>query len=166
MRSWLPVGFGFLMVLLVAVVILLSHFHFGLTYQVSPSMQKGFYWVRPAKNLKRGDIALFMPPSHTLLFLRRHHWIPNKGWMMKYIVGIPGDFVCQKDHVIWINHHKFAHVYNYYAKGKSLPNTHFCGKLKFNQYLLMSTKVKRSFDGRYFGPIDRKNIIGRVVPVF
>jgi len=139
---------------------------FLLTYQVTASMPKGFYFIKPGKYFRRKDIVLFKPPKKFLHFLLQKKWLPKNGLMLKYVVGIPGDYVCQNKKWIYINNHKFAPIYQEYKPGKKLPNNHFCGKLKKHQYLLMSTKVKDSFDGRYFGPVNDDRIIGRAKYLF
>jgi type IV secretory pathway protease TraF len=130
---------------------------FGLTYQVTPSMPQGFYFIKPIKDIKRGDIVIFSPPPIALTFLLKNHLIPQNGLLMKYVFALPGDKTCKHDKAIWINSHNIAPVYQL----KDLPNKKFCQVLKNNEYLLMSIKVQRSFDGRYFGPVNKKNIIGR-----
>lgn len=147
----------------------LNHFKkrgFLLTYQVTASMPKGFYFIRPSKHYRRRDIVLFKPPENFLNFLLQKKWLPKHGLMLKYAVGIPGDYVCQDAKWIYINSHKFAPIYQEYKPGKKLPNTNFCGELKKHQFLLMSTKLKNSFDGRYFGPVNDDRIIGRAKFLF
>lgn len=133
---------------------------YRITYQVTKSMPKGFYLITPAKSAHRGDIVLFKPPAKTLSFLLKKKWLPDDGLMLKYVFAVPGDYVYQNKGWIYINHHRIAPIYREYKPGKKLPNNRFCGKLTKHQYLLMSNKVKRSFDGRYFGPIWDKKIIG------
>lgn len=133
---------------------------YGVTYQSSSSMPKGFYFVEPVKQIHRLDRVLFYPPEKFLKFAKYHHWIPHGGLLMKYVMAMPGDMVCKKNGFFWIRHRKIGKVYRYYAPQKLLPSRPFCGILKNNQYLLVSTKNPHSFDSRYFGPIDRQSIIG------
>jgi type IV secretory pathway protease TraF len=83
--------------------------------------------------------------------------------MMKHVFAVPGEFVCKRAGYLWIEHKKIAKVFRDYAPGKTLPSTPFCGVLKANEYLLMSTRVPNSFDGRYFGPIKKSAIFGQAV---
>lgn len=134
---------------------------FLLTYQVTTSMPKGFYFIKPSKHFRRRDIVLFKPPEKFLDFLLQKKWLPKNGLMLKYVIGIPGDYVCQDKKWLYLNNHKFAPIYQEYKPGKKLPNNYFCGKLRKHQYLLMSTKLKNSFDGRYFGPVNDDRMIGK-----
>jgi len=139
---------------------------YGLTYQISASMPRGFYLIKPAEKIKRGDIIVFYPPKKIATFLLQHKWIAPDKLLMKHVAAITGDYVCKHNATIFINHKKVAHITHYYAPGKPLPSKPFCTTLKKNQYLALSTKIKRSFDGRYFGPIDKKTIVGKAVKLF
>ena len=74
---------------------------------------------------------------------------------------MPGDYVCKQNGMVWINHKIALKVYNYYAPNKLLPSMSFCSTLAPHQYFLASTHIARSFDGRYFGPINRAHIVGK-----
>lgn len=142
--------------LLAGAVHMIKKSGFGITYQVTPSMPKGFYFIKPVQNIKHNDIVIFYPPPKALHFLSQNHLIPHSGLLMKYVFAVPGDKICKHNYAIWINSHYIAPVYQL----KNLPNKQFCRVLKNNEYLLMSTNVNRSFDGRYFGPVNKKDIIG------
>lgn len=154
-----------MLTVIVISAITLKFLGYGVVYQVTPSMPEGFYWRMPPKHLHRNDIVIFYPPSSILLFMHQHHLVPKDGWVMKYILGVPGDFVCKKQGYVWINQYKIARVQQYYQPGRKLPNTPFCRRLGTQEYLLMSTKVVHSFDGRYFGPVKKQHIIGEMIPL-
>jgi len=50
--------------------------------------------------------------------------------------------------------------------GRPLPNYDACWVLGSDELLLMSDSNKSSFDGRYFGSIDRQQIDGVLRPIF
>jgi type IV secretory pathway protease TraF len=81
--------------------------------------------------------------------------------LMKQVVGMPNDFVCNNNGKIIVNNKDFGEIYVFYAKGKKMPYVQFCAKLKTEQYLLLSNFIARSFDGRYFGPVQRNQIIAK-----
>lgn len=147
-------------------VLALQKAGYGITYTKSSSMPQGWYFVIPAKNLQRHDMVVFLPPKNTRDFLSQHHWGPKSYLLLKYVMGLPGDFVCKQNHYLWINQQKIASILIFYAPNKKLPQNNFCGRLTSDEYLLLSTKIKRSFDGRYFGPIKYDNIIGKAIPLF
>ena len=61
--------------------------------------------------------------------------------MMKQVYGVPGDLVCIRRHVVWINGKKIAPIVPDYAPGKSLPKLHYCQRLPKDQYFMMSTHL-------------------------
>ncbi len=129
-------------------------------------MPRGLYLIIPIKKIARYDIVEFIPPQKTLAFIKEKLWVPQSGSIIKYAFALPNDHVCIRDQVIYINNKKIGPVYKFYAPNKLLPQTKICGKLKENQYLLLSTKSERSFDGRYFGVISEKEIRGKAIPIF
>lgn len=155
-----------IIIILQLVVLTLKKSGYGITYSKSQSMPQGWYFVIPAKNLQRNDIVVFLPPKNTRDFLSQKHWGPKSNLLLKHVMGMPGDLVCNRNHYLWINQRKIAPILAFYAKHKRLPQNNFCGKLVNDEYLLLSTKITRSFDGRYFGPVKRTSISGKAVPLF
>lgn len=143
------------------VVFFLKQIGIGLSIQLSASMPKGIYFITPIKNIDRGDVVIFKPPSAIDTFLIQQKWVPRSGVLLKTVMAVPGDYVCKKNHWVWLDRKKTAYVFEYYEPHKKLPNIPFCGALNPDQYLLMSVLNNKSFDGRYFGIINRTNLIGR-----
>lgn len=167
LRKFYPLFFSLIFISLLAITVnIIKKFGYHVTYSATASMPQGFYLVVPTKKTTRYDIVEFIPPKTILDFARNLHWIPESGLIIKYVFAIPGDDVCVRSEAIWINNKKIGKVYRAYAFEKLLPQTKICGKLKDDQYLLLSTKRERSFDGRYFGAISSRNILGRAVPIF
>lgn len=137
---------------------------YHITYNTTTSMPRGFYLIVPIKKISRYDIVEFVPPLTGLTFLRNQRLVPQSGLLLKYVFAVPGDNVCVRNDAIWVNDRKVGKVYHV-AEGKLLPQAKICGKLKEDQYLLLSNKRSRSFDGRYFGIVVARNILGRAIPV-
>jgi conjugative transfer signal peptidase TraF len=154
-----------LLALLASIVSLLKSLGFGITYAVSYSVPNGWYLLIPATTIKRYNIVQFKPPEATVTFLQKLHWAPKNALLVKYVYGLPGDFVCNKNASIWINNKLLGPIYNADKHGNALPKTNFCGKLPPEQYILLSTHINNSFDSRYFGPINRANIKSKAIPL-
>jgi len=151
------------MSVLFVLVTTLARRGYALTDQVSESMPKGFYLVYPAQKITMGEVVVFHPPKFAADFLVSHHWLPNNHWMMKHVVATPGDFVCNAHDTLTVNHHAIAPLQQFDSHGERLPVHHFCRTLQPHQYLMVSTRVKNSYDGRYFGPVEREQIKGRAL---
>lgn len=155
-----------LLVVLFLLVQLLKACGFGLIYQTSSSMPRGWYLAIPLiGKIHKGEAVLFTPPLQAETFMRVHHWILPHAWMMKHILAEPGDAVCIKQNSIWINHKKVGPVFQATPSGVKLPQAQLCGVLASEHYLPLSTLIPNSFDGRYFGAISRNQIISKVIPL-
>jgi len=135
-------------------------------YSATNSMPKGFYLVIPSKNIKYNDIVEFTPPQHIIDFVKDLHWLPQSNTLIKHVFAAYGDHVCARDNAIWVNHKLIGKIYVEYETKKPLPQIKICSKLKINEYLLLSTKQERSFDGRYFGITTIDSIKGKAIPMF
>lgn len=164
-RVWL-VTFG-LLVCLAVVVHLIRGQGYWLTYQVTPSMPKGWYWVTPPHfPLKRHAIVVFKPPRPAKQFLIKQGWLPQQGYMMKYVIGVPGDHACNQHGVIKLNNKLLGPVKQFSPqKHIRLWSRSFCGVIRPHHYLLMHPHKKHSYDGRYFGPVAQKHIVGVAYPL-
>jgi conjugative transfer signal peptidase TraF len=166
LKNFLPLFFSLVFIGILAFTInLVEKSGYHLVYSVTKSVPRGLYLIVPIKKIARYDIVEFKPPQAALNFIRENRLIPQNGTIMKYVFAIPNDNVCIYNQEIFINNKKAGHVYKFYAPNKLLPQTKICGKLQENQYLLLSAKSKRSFDGRYFGIVSSREILGHAIPI-
>lgn len=81
--------------------------------------------------------------------------------LIKYVLAIEGDEYCVEDgKALWLNDLPQA-VLNIQKYGQNLYNQSFCKILKKGQILVLGEHPD-SFDSRYFGPINEKQIISKV----
>ena len=146
-------------------VYLLHHQGYGLSYQVSSSMPKGWYLQRPVVHLQRGDWIFVTPPTFARDYLQKNQWLPDSGVLLKSLQGMPGDWVCQKPQALWINQTIKATLLNRDINQQPIVKQPFCRRLNSHEYLVLGISDRRSYDGRYFGPIDRAKILGRALPL-
>ena len=85
--------------------------------------------------------------------------------MIKEIVGVAGDKVSVQNGTVSINNRIYGGIIANDGKLRRIPMERPPVKLKTNQVFVMARHDK-SFDSRYFGPIERKSIQGRIKPVF
>ncbi len=143
----------------------LKNFGYHFIYSFTASMPRGLYLVIPAKNFRHHDIVEFTPPSTALNFLEQRQ-LPSNISLIKYVFAKKGDFVCTHHDTLLINGKKIASIYSTDDKNNPLPRFIICDRIRGDQYLLLSTKSSRSFDGRYFGLVSTQHIRGRAIPIF
>jgi len=133
--------------------------------------------LMPYRNVRRDEIAVFFSPEQPGLFL------------VKRIIGIPGDHIHLRDGAVYRNgeklvepyvRHKLANFDPYRDNFPAVPPSEIRNekwKLEMpahveggdivvppNSYFAMGDNRDNSYDSRYWGFVPRKNLIGR--PMF
>lgn len=132
------------------------------------SLPHGFYAIRPASTIKRGDIACFpIPPTIKQLVVHRR-WLRPDGFFLKPVVALPGDHVRLNSDSFTFNHAEepSGYVMKLDSKGRPMPTTYYRGHLSANTYFVAITDKRDSLDSRYFGPIHKSEIIGVATPLW
>jgi conjugative transfer signal peptidase TraF len=138
---------------------------YGLSYQVSPSMPKGWYWHYRSSTIMRHEWIIFTPNEPYLNSLLQYHLIPNDGWLLKEVVGVPGDHVCVQQNQLSVNGQRLAALNTKIVNNPSIPKQAFCGTLSSDEYFVLGRFHPRSYDSRYFGVIQRSKIMGIAKPL-
>jgi signal peptidase I len=104
-------------------------------------------WIKP-EHLKRGDIVTFHPPGVEELYIKR-------------LIGLPGDVIEVKDHLLYINNKKTKEPYlkepmDYNYGPVTVPATH---------YFFMGDNRNHSFDSHAWKDpfVSRERIVGKAV---
>ena len=130
-----------------------------LVYNASASAPIGFYWLdhRP---LRRGDYVLIRVPERVRELVEERGYLPADVPLIKRVAGVDGDEICRYGRVISINGNTVTVAERADGLGRPLPDWQGCHILT-EQTVFLLQDHPRSFDGRYFGPVDRRLIVGR-----
>ncbi|WP_106639766.1 S26 family signal peptidase [Allosphingosinicella vermicomposti] len=132
-------------------------------WNVSDSMARGPYWVRPDAPLARGDaVVAWLPPAARALAAERHY-LPGNVPLVKKVAALEGDLVCAIGEALYINGRHAAARLHHDRRGRPLPWWTGCGRIAEGHYLLLMGEVPASYDGRYFGPVPGRAILGKAV---
>lgn len=143
------------------------------TFNTTGSLPKGIYYNTFKKEPSLNDIVLFCPPLNDVVHFGYEHKFFKSSYichgkyqpLMKRIVASENDTVKVTDTAVLINNIPIDNT----AYINFLPSnmrTYFQGKLRKNEYFLLSNYHKKSFDSRYFGTVNKKNIIKTIKPLF
>lgn len=147
----------------------------GMRINTSKSIALGIYWTS-AEPVRKGTYVLLCPPQVGVIDeARRRGYLPygfcpgNYGYLMKKVFATAGDTVNIGDAGVSVNDQllPFSVPLKQDAAGRQLPRyqaSHFV--IGNSELLLMSDVSSTSFDGRYFGPVNRSQIKTVIVPVF
>ena len=135
-----------------------------LTYNPSPSSPIGFYWIE-ARGLERGAFVVVPTPPDYKLMAAERRYIPINVDLIKRVYALTGDKVCREKNDIFVNGKLVARALVTDKEGRLLPVWQGCTTLNQDQFFAMMD-APDSFDGRYFGPLNKGDVIGIATPVF
>lgn len=130
-----------------------------LVYNSSPSAPVGLYWIDDG-DAKRGDYVLVHVPDRMRNLIEERRYVPPDTPLIKRVAGAKGDRVCRQEGRILINDMVVAVARNTDGLGRIMPKWDGCHALSGARVFLLQDHAD-SFDSRYFGPVDRRLIIGR-----
>ena len=139
----------------------------GTKINTTKSIPLGIY-IKDKAVYKKGDYVIFCPPENDFMKEARSRGYIGKGFcpgeygkMMKQVVAIEGDIVSFSDKGISVNQKNlaFSEPKKIDMHGRILSHFQYQTiKLHINEVLLMTNNNELSFDGRYFGPINIRQI--------
>lgn len=90
--------------------------------------------------------------------------------MVKRVIGLPGEIIEIREKKVFVNGNELGERYAYFAEAepdKPLPQDVY-GPFQIPEhgYVLLGDNRNRSYDSRFFGPVDRDRIYGQVRLVY
>jgi len=112
-------------------------------------------WYYHFHDPKRGDFILFPVPTN-----------PEQTYV-KRIIGLPGESIEWKDFYVMVNGVQLEEPYLFDENSNKVKNTKqfLPVHLKKDEYFVMGDNRTISFDSRFFGPIKKSSILGKVYHV-
>jgi type IV secretory pathway protease TraF len=117
--------------------------------------------MRSFEPVRVGSIVAFPAPA----IARRYQegdgsQAPSAYLFIKPVAAGPGDRVCNDSvNGLEINGVWLAHIAKSDSRGRSLPVWQSCRWLRENEFYVFSNTVSNSFDSRYFGVIQSRQIL-------
>lgn len=127
-------------------------------WNASASMAIGLYLVAPSGPARRGDVVIVALPRDASALAAKRGYLPARVPAIKRIAAVAGDEVCARGDQLFVNGRIVAARLRADAQGRPLQQWRACRRL--GDEILVLGDGRRSFDGRYFGPIARDAVIG------
>jgi conjugative transfer signal peptidase TraF len=137
-----------------------------IVWNATASAPIGLYRVERATEVRRDDLVLAWLPKGARRLVADRHYLPADVLLVKRVAATGGDTVCREHLRITINGIAVAAALATDSRGRALPRWSGCRTLGSNEVFLLMPDVSASFDGRYFGPIRTRAVIGRLVPLW
>ena len=165
----------FSIVVLSFIVIGAAFFTTGIRINTSGSIPVGIYRTTDGP-VEKGDFVLFCPQPDPVFDMAKDRGYlagglcpGGYGYMMKDVAGTAGDIIAVDDAGVSVNGILLPRSTPLQADPAGRPLPRFRAdsrRLGRSEVLLMSGICGLSFDGRYFGPINRLQIKTVILPVF
>ncbi len=137
-----------------------------LLWNASASAPIGLYRVAPGVALTRGDLVIARTPPAARSLAASRRYLPANVPLVKRVAGVPGDKVCALDRTITVNGRPLATRRANDRLGRPLPWWNGCRTLRGGALFLLMADAPDSFDGRYFGPTEPADVIGKATALW
>ena len=137
-----------------------------LMWNASASVPIGLYAVHPAGALQVGELLVVVPPEPLAAFLDERHYLPKGVPLLKHVAALPEQTVCRAGGTLTIDGVAAGVALGRDHLGRPLPTWQGCRALTAGEAFLMNRRSPASLDGRYFGPLPTKTIVGRADPIW
>jgi conjugative transfer signal peptidase TraF len=112
------------------------------------------------------SLTAAMPPNSLATFLAERGYVPLGVPLIKRILALCGQSVCRNELVISVDGIGMGKALAHDRQGRPLPVWQGCQVMAEGEVFLMNWDEPASFDGRYFGPIPLRAIIGLATPLW
>ena len=131
-----------------------------LVWNASASAPVGPYLVTPGAPIAPSDMVVARIPQRYRRLAADRHYLPMNVPLVKRVAAYAGDEVCALGQEIFINGRWTVGRRRADGRGRPMPLWSGCVRLHGGQiFLLMDDPA--SFDGRYFGPTEASDVVGR-----
>ena len=136
-----------------------------LVWNASASAPRGLY-LRLSQDFVRGDLVLARLPDEVRQLADERHYLARDALLIKRVVASRFDTVCMMGNDLYINGRHTARRLEQDGAGRPMSRWQGCERLGGYHVFLLAEGEPVSFDGRYFGPVERRLVIGRLVPLW
>jgi len=134
-------------------------------WNASASVPIGLYALNPVGPLHVGDLLAVRPPKSLAVYLDRRRYLAIGVPMLKRVAALPGQKICRLGRVVSIDGMYVTEAQERDRFGRPLPVWQGCRVIADGEVFLLNARWD-SLDGRYFGPISARTIIGRATPLY
>lgn len=136
-----------------------------LLWNASASAPLGLYRVHKSDHPRVSQLVAILPPEPLARWMAERHYLPEGVPLLKHIAALPGQRICRQGVTITIDGKAVAKAKLRDSKGRALPVWHGCRTVPANALFLMNLSIPDSLDGRYFGALPARNMLGQAIPI-
>jgi len=137
-----------------------------LVWNASASAPLGLYRVTAGVPLHREDMVIARTPRSVRALAASRHYIPANVPLVKRVAAVPGDLVCAAGTTVTVNGRVLATRRASDHLNRPLPWWNGCRMLREGALFLVMAGTPDSFDGRYFGPTEASDVVGKATALW
>ncbi len=138
----------------------------GYLWNASESVPIGLYRLRPIGSLAVTELVAVQPPEPLATFLADGRYLPRGIPLLKRVLALPGQTVCRDRLTITVDKIVVGEARERDSRGRPLPIWQGCRVVAEDEVFLMNWQSTDSLDGRYFGVLPTRAIIGKAEPLW
>ena len=132
-------------------------------WNVSESVPLGWYFVaKHQPNL--GEIAVIKPSAWVQIYTSSRGYLPQNVWLLKPVFAAHPSIICRLGAYVFVDGKLVARAKTTDKMHRLLPVWKGCKILTPAQFFVLGHH-RDSFDSRYFGPIEKRQVIGTAIPL-
>jgi conjugative transfer signal peptidase TraF len=135
-------------------------------WNASASAPIGLYRVDRRAEPIVGDRVLYQPSAQRSRWFASRGYLPANVPLLKPVAATAPSIVCRHGRTITIDRRIASLAQARDAAGRPLPHWQGCTRLGQDAVFLLARDIPDSLDSRYFGPVDRRELLGRALPVW
>ncbi len=136
-----------------------------LIWNASASAPIGLYWLHSGRPSVASKMVAVTPPTALAAFMAGRHYLPQGVLLLKHVAALPGARVCRFGTVVTISGKAAAVARATDTRDRPLPVWRGCRVVGRDEVFLLNA-APDSFDGRYFGPLPARTVIGQATPLY
>jgi type IV secretory pathway protease TraF len=130
-------------------------------WNASNSVPIGWYFVSK-RQPKLGETAVIRPPEWVDIYASSRGYLPLQTPLLKPVRAFENALVCRIGRYVFIDGNMVSRAKHLDTKHRMLPVWKGCRTLKSDEIFVLGLH-RDSFDSRYFGPINRAQVLGTAV---
>jgi type IV secretory pathway protease TraF len=132
-------------------------------WNASASVPIGWYLVSKHQP-EIGEIAVIKLVDWVQLYASDRGYLPQNVLLLKPVFAIHASVICRFGTYVFVDGKQVAKAKIFDKKHRLLPVWRVCKELTSTQYFVLG-RHRDSFDSRYFGPIEQKQVVGTAFPL-
>lgn len=135
-----------------------------LLWNASASAPIGLYGIERGAAPRVGDLVAIRPPALLGAYLAARNYLPLGVPLLKRVAALPGARVCRSGVFVTVDGQAVARALARDRLGRPLPVWLGCRIVGPHELFLVNA-APDSLDGRYFGPLPARGLLGTARPI-